>query len=208
MRAILAHASLCMNEGVPDVAVVNYNVFNRDGMYIANIMQKSGLTEYSERVIDYFISHPFNGRAYPEADNPGQILWVIHQHWLLTRDRGWAERIYPSVRKAAAMIHSYRTTRGPHWVSLTSLEFGDALPATSREELKPGRCDGFHPEYTDAFDIAGLRGAAELHLARLDGERKLVDGDQPPEPFAEADGFEVVLLLVGRQDGDLALDLG
>ena len=162
MRAILAHASLCMNEGVPDVAVVNYNVFNRDGMYIANIMQKSGLTEYSERVIDYFISHPFNGRAYPEADNPGQILWVIHQHWLLTRDRGWAERIYPSVRKAAAMIHYYRTTPGPHWVSLTSLEFGDALPATSREELKPGRCDGFHPEYTDAFDIAGLRGAAEL----------------------------------------------
>lgn len=26
----------------------------------------------------------------------------------------------------------------------------------------PGRCDGSHPEYTEAFDIAGLRGAAQL----------------------------------------------
>src|SRR6516164_6318711 len=42
-RAILSHAALCMNEGAPDVAVINYNVFNRDGSYVANIFQKSGL---------------------------------------------------------------------------------------------------------------------------------------------------------------------
>jgi hypothetical protein len=162
MRAILAHAGLCMNEGAPDVAVVNYNVFNRDGMYIANIMQKSGLSGYSERVLQYFIAHPFNGRAYPEADNPGQILWAIHQHWLLTRDRAWLQRIYPSATKIAEMIRYCRTSAGPHWVSTGRLEFGDALPLAEREELKPGRCDGFHPEYTEAFDIAGLRGAGEL----------------------------------------------
>ncbi len=160
MKAILAHAGLCMNEGAPDVAVVNYNVFNRDGMYIANIMQKAGQADYSERVLDYFITHPFNGRAHPEADNPGQILWAIHQHWLLTRDRDWLARTYPAVRQIAQMVRYYRTTPGPHWVSMQGLTFGEA--AIDRQELKPGSCDGLHPEYTEAFDIAGLRGAGDL----------------------------------------------
>ena len=160
MRAILAHASLCINEEAPDVAVVNYGVFNRDGMYIANMMQKAGQFDYSARVVDYFLAHPFNGRAYPEADNPGQVLWTIHQHWLLTRDQAWLARVYPAVSKIAQMIRYYRTTPGPHWVSTQGLNFGDAAP--ERKELKPGSCDGFHPEYTEAFDIAGLRSAAEL----------------------------------------------
>jgi hypothetical protein len=162
IRVILAHAGICMNEGAPDVAVVNYNVFNRDGMYIANMMQKSGRSALSRQILDYFIAHPFNGRAYPEADNPGQILWTIHQHWLLTRDENWLRGVFPSVRKIADMIRYCRTTPGPHWVSTKGLAFGDQMPAASRQELKPGRCDGSHPEYTEAFDIAGLRAASEL----------------------------------------------
>ncbi len=178
MKAILAHAGLCMNEGAPDVAVVNYNVFNRDGMYIANIMQKAGQADYSARVIEYFIAHPFNGRAHPEADNPGQILWAIHQHWLITRDQAWLARTYPAVRKIARMIRYYRTTPGPHWVTMASLDFGEAAPG--RQELKPGSCDGFHPEYTEAFDIAALRGAVQMAEASNNrdeaGEwRKLAD---------------------------------
>lgn len=179
-RAILAHAGMCMNEGAPDVAVINYNVFNRDGMYIANMMQKSGLSEYSERVLDYFVSHPFNGRARPEADNPGQVLWAIHQHWLITRDSAWLRRMFPSVRKLAEMIRYYRTAPAPHWVNMKRLEFGNSLPEGERELLRPGSCDGFHPEYTEAFDIAGLRGAAELAgaaggVAEAADWRKLAD---------------------------------
>jgi hypothetical protein len=162
LRAILGHALMCLNEGAPDVAVVNYNVFNRDGMYIANMMQKAGLARYSEQVIDYFMAHPFNGRAYPEADNPGQILWAMHQHWLLTRDRTWLRGTYLAGRQIASMIRYYRTAPRPHWVAMDSLEFGDRLSPSRRRELEPGKCDGFHPEYTEAFDIAGVRGAADL----------------------------------------------
>jgi hypothetical protein len=144
------------------VAVVNYGVFNRDGMYIANIMQKAGLDSYSERIIDYFLAHPFNGRAYPEADNPGQVLWAMEQHWLMTRNRSWLARIYPSLQKLAHLIEYYRTTPGPHWVNPNGLEFGSAAETAHRRELVPGKCDGTHPEYTEPFDIAGLRGAARL----------------------------------------------
>lgn len=159
---MLAHAGLCMNEGAADVAVLNYTVFNRDGMYIANMMQKAGLPGLSEAVIDYFLAHPFNGRPYPEADNPGQVLWSMGQHWKLTGDEAWLQRIYPSAKKIAEMIRYYRTTPGPHWVNLNSLDYGKALPQEQRLELKPGLCDGFHPEYTEAFDMAGLRVVGDL----------------------------------------------
>jgi hypothetical protein len=89
-------------------------------------------------------------------------LWSIGQQWKLAGDRAWLQRIYPSARKIAEMIRYYRTTPEPHWVNLDSLDHGEALPQEKRLELKPGRCDGFHPEYTEAFDIAGLRVVAEL----------------------------------------------
>ncbi len=160
--AIVGHSALCLNEGAPDVAVVNYNVFNRDGVYIANILQKAGQFELAEQAIDYFLGHPFNGRVQPEADNPGQILWIMGEHWKFTRSRPWLQRVYPAAQKIVAMIRYCRTTPGPHWVWDTSLECGDALPADKRKELKPGACDGVHPEYTEAFDVAGLRGAITL----------------------------------------------
>ena len=160
--AVVGHAALAMNEGAPDVAVVNYNVFNRDGVYVANILQKAGRADLAAEAIDYFLAHPFNGRSYPEADNPGQILWIVGEHWRFTRDQAWLERVYPAARKLAAMIRYYRTTDGPHWVRMNGLAFGADVPAEKRRELKPGRCDGHNPAYTEAFDLAGLRAAAAL----------------------------------------------
>ncbi len=162
---ITGHAALAMNEGAPDVAVTNYNVFNRDGVYVANILQKAARADLAAEAIDYFLAHPFNGRSYPEADNPGQILWIMGEHWRFTRDRAWLERVYPAARKLAAMIRYYRTATGPHWVRMDALTFGDAVPADQRRELKPGRCDGHNPAYTEAFDLAGIRAAASLALA-------------------------------------------
>ena len=160
--AIVGHAAVAMNEGAPDVAVTNYNVFNRDGVYVANILQKAGRADLAAEAIDYFLTRPFNGRSYPEADNPGQILWIMGEHWRFTRGRAWLERVYPAVRKLAAMIRYYRTTDGPHWVRMDGLAFGADVPAEKRRELKPGRCDGHNPAYTEAFDLAGLRAAAAL----------------------------------------------
>jgi hypothetical protein len=164
-RAVLSHCAMNMNEGAPDVAVVNYNVFNRDGMYIANIFQKSGNFDLAETAIDYFLRRPFNGRIQPEADNPGQIFWIMGEQWKFTKNKPWLDRVYPGARKIAEMIRYYRTTPGPHWVCDTSLDYGDALSPGQRKQLKPGACDGYNPAYTEAYDIAGLRAAALLARA-------------------------------------------
>lgn len=163
--AIAGHVALTMNEGAPDVAVLNYNVFNRDGVYAASVLQKSGAFDLAEEAVAYLLAHPFSGRAYPEADNPGQVLWILGEQWRFTRDRDWLARAYPAVQKLAALIRYYRTTPGPHWVSSSGLQYGHALPLDERRQLEPGRCDGVHPEYTEAFDITGLRAAVALAQA-------------------------------------------
>ena len=183
--AITGHAALCMNEGAPDVAVVNYNVFNRDGVYVASILQKSGHTELSELAIDYFIKHPFNGRVEPEADNPGQILWIMEQQWQFTSNKNWLNRIYPSAKKIAQMIQYYRTTPEPHWVNSRMLTFGEDLRPPLRQQLKPGACDGVHPEYTEAFDLAGIRAAIEL--AEAQGATEDVEAFKKLEATVAAD---------------------
>ena len=167
-RVMLEHTALCLNDGAPDVAVVNYNTFNRDGMYDANMLQKAGLTNWSARIVDYFLAHPFSGRPYPEADNPGQVLWTCGQQWAFSRDAAWLKTVYPKLRQIANLIVYCRTTPTPHWVNMDSLRFGEDLPETQRQELVPGCCDGSEPEYTEAFDVAGLRAAAALAQALLD----------------------------------------
>jgi hypothetical protein len=172
ITAMACHTALCLNEGAPDLVVVNLNPFTRDGVYMANFLQKSGHCDLARRFIDYYLAHPFSGRVQPEADNPGQLLWILGEQWLLARDTDWLRRVYASVEKLAALITYYRTTPGPHWVGDDTLEFGSRLPSAKRKELRPGACDGHHPEYTEAFDIAGLRAAAVL-------ARAMADADEP-----------------------------
>jgi len=170
ITAMACHMAVCLNEGAPDLVVVNLNPFTRDGVYMANFLQKSGHCDLARRFIDYYLAHPFSGRVQPEADNPGQLLWILGEQWRLARDKDWLRRVYASVEKLAALITYCRTTPGPHWVGDDTLEFGPALPPGKRKELKPGACDGHHPEYTEAFDIAGLRAAAALARAMGDAD--------------------------------------
>jgi hypothetical protein len=160
--AITGHLALTMNEGAPDLAVVNANTFTRAGVLMTNALQKSGNIDLASQAIAFFLQHPFSGRIEPEADNPGEVLWILGEQWLFTWDRDWLERIYPSAKKLAALIEYCATGPEPHWVSATSLEFGDALPPDQRMKLRPGACDGDHPRYTEAWSIAGLSAAAML----------------------------------------------
>jgi hypothetical protein len=161
--AIAGHTALSMNEDAPDVTMMNDNVYNRDGVYSANILEKSGNLDLAAACISgYFFKHPFSGRSYPEADNPGQVLWCTGQQWLMNRDWAWLDTVYPSVRKLASMIHYYRMSPRPLYIDMNSLEFGAAVPVERRREFVPGACDGSNFNDTEAFDLAGMRAAALL----------------------------------------------
>jgi hypothetical protein len=162
VRAAAGHFGMMLNEGAPDLAPVNLNVFNRDLSYMTILLDTIGHPRMAETFLRWYLRYPFSGRVEPEADNPGQILWTLADHWRFTRDEAVLREVYPTVRKLAALIRYLRTTPEPHYVSDDTFEYCDALPVERRKQIRPGACDGFHPEYTEAFDIAGLRHAATL----------------------------------------------
>lgn len=162
VHAANGHFGMMLNDGNPDLAPVNLNVFNRDLSYMANLLEKLGNPAQAETFLRWYLRYPFSGRVEPEADNPGQILWTLADHWRFTRNTTFLCEVYPFVRKLAAMIRYLRTTPEPHYVYDDTFEFGDTLPESRRKLLRPGACDGTHPEYTEAFDIAGLRHAADM----------------------------------------------
>ena len=77
LPAIANHVAMTMNADAPDVAVINYNTYTRDAVYMIDALLKVGAMSLSQRAIDYLLACPFNGRAYPEADNPGEVLWIM-----------------------------------------------------------------------------------------------------------------------------------
>ena len=162
IHAAVGHFGMMLNEGSPDLAPVNLNVFNRDLAYMTNLLEKVGYHTLAEIFLRWYLHHPFSGRVEPEADNPGQILWALADHWRFTRDPAFVREVYPVVCKLTDLIRYLRTTPEPHYVYDDTFDYGDRLPADRRKRIRPGACDGTHPEYTEAFDIAGLRHAAEL----------------------------------------------
>ncbi len=162
VQAANGHFGMMLNDGNPDLAPVNLNVFNRDLSYMANLLEKIGNPAQAETFLRWYLRYPFSGRVEPEADSPGQILWTLADHWRFTRSEGFLREVYPFVQKLAAMIRYLRTTPEPHYVYDDTFDFGDTLPEGRRKLLPPGACDGTHPEYTEAFDIAGLRHAADM----------------------------------------------
>ena len=145
---IPSHIAMTLDEGgALDVAILNYETFTRDAVYMIAVLERKGMHAMAERAIEYLLAHPFSGRPEPEADNPGQVLWIAGEHYLHTRDEAWRSRILPKVLELTRIIEER-----PRYVMVDG----------KRKELIPGACDGIHPEYTEAFDIAGLRAAAML----------------------------------------------
>jgi hypothetical protein len=179
------------------VSNVSYpGTYVRDGVYIINAIDKAGLHDRARRYIEYLIAHPWSGAASqggPEADAPGELLWVISEHYRLTRDAEWLHSVYPTVRRVAELICFLR-----HPVDGEILEFAgvkmtvkgnevsaemdatlrdmpmhfEVLLATVEEGIIFGRIDlGHYPHWlVMPMAIAGLQGMAEAAAALGEGE--------------------------------------
>lgn len=37
--------------------------------------------------------HSLSGRVWPESDNPGELLWIAGEHWLLFQNATWLQTV-------------------------------------------------------------------------------------------------------------------
>jgi hypothetical protein len=86
----------------------------RDGSHIVHMYDLSGYHDIAGHVLDFFErwQRP-DGNFVSQSgqyDGWGQTLWAYGQHYELTRDRAFAEQVFPSVLKAVAWLKQARAS--------------------------------------------------------------------------------------------------
>lgn len=101
------------DHGVPKAGEGFYDSFYiRDGAYQVMQFEEAGLTDVAKRAMESFLEHQrADGRFESQAgefDANGQAIWALWQFYKITGDRGFLERAYPKMLKAAEWITTTR----------------------------------------------------------------------------------------------------
>lgn len=76
----------------------------RDGVYILNVLEKTGLSRLAEQTLKRLEDIDFAGGFGAEADAPAEGIWALWEHYRFGRDKEWLRRVYPAIRRKAAWI--------------------------------------------------------------------------------------------------------
>lgn len=151
--AQLVHMWTATVRGDVRISTVHYPLWwLRDGAYILNALDKGGFTEFAERACERIAPRDAFGGFGAEADGPGQGIWAITEHYRLTRDLGWLDRMYPHLKRKAELIMEMRRTQKPmklfsEFCTLDALlnPGVDVLCLPAEEGLVNGRMDWHFP---------------------------------------------------------------
>ncbi|MCG6957975.1 MAG: hypothetical protein LJF04_18440 [Gemmatimonadetes bacterium] len=138
---------------VQTVNEFHYHAFwLRDASYIARAYDVTGYPDIAAQVLAFFAGwQQEDGNFVSQGgqyDGWGQTLWAYGQHYRLTRDRAFAERVLPAVKRAVDWLHAARASDIMHLVPATTP--GD------NEEIT-GHVTGH-----DFWALAGLHGAIDI----------------------------------------------
>jgi hypothetical protein len=147
-----------------------YNAFFlRDGSYLVHAYDLAGYHDLARQCLDYFFrfQRPDGNFVSQEGqfDGWGQAMWAFGQHYKLTRDRRFAERAFPAVKKAVAWLRQARRNDPLHLMPATNP--GDAEFTTVSAHIT-----GYN-----FWALAGLRNAIAL--------AKAVGAEQDAREFQE-----------------------
>jgi len=138
---------------VQTVNQLHYHAFwLRDASYIARAYDVTGYPDVAAQVLAFFArwQQP-DGNFLSQGgqfDGWGQALWAYGQHYRLTRDRAFAERVLPAVQRAVAWLDSARARDSLH-----------VMPSST-----PGDNEDITGHVTghDFWALAGLHGAISI----------------------------------------------
>ena len=110
---------------VQTVNKFHYHAFwLRDASYIVRMYDLSGYHDIARQCLDFFArwQQP-DGNFVSQGgqfDGWGQTMWAYGQHYRITHDRAFAERVYPAVQKAVAWLQQARQADPLHLMPATT----------------------------------------------------------------------------------------
>ena len=105
------HMQNAMECGLPRIAVENYPIlWIRDCVIVLRALDLMGRHDLARSGCDYLAPLIFSGGFGCESDNPGEGIWALVHHALLTKDMAWLAEVFPEIRKRVAWLQRMLTT--------------------------------------------------------------------------------------------------
>lgn len=103
----------------------------RDASFIDRMYDMTGYPQYERQVLDFFPRWQLpDGNFVSQGgqfDGVGQVLWAYGQHYQITHDRQFAQKVFPAVVKAVAWIKQARQQDPLHLIPATSPGDNEAI---------------------------------------------------------------------------------
>lgn len=126
----------------------------RDGAYLVRAYDIAGYHDLARQCLEYFFpfQKPDGNFVSQEGqyDGWGQVLWAFGQHYRITRDRSFAERALPSVKKAVDWLREVRASDPLR-----------LIPASNPHDAEFSKVAAHIPGYS-LWALTGLKNAIEL----------------------------------------------
>lgn len=158
------------------VGTIRYGVYPNESIMMTASLDERGLHDEARRSLESFLRHQgsvpmlgnfrsteglFYGAKGHEMGSynksHGYVLWGLAQHWRMTRDRAWLERIAPQlVAGCEWVIRERQATMTSRPDGSRPLEYG-FLPAGALEDVK----DYWYWQATNTATVWGFAAAAD-----------------------------------------------
>ncbi len=177
MYAQLLHLYMGTVHDSPRICPISYPLFwLRDGAYALAALDRGGIHEFVAAAGRQAMSRDTFGGFGAEGDGPGQLIWFLSEHYLLTRDEAYLAEVYPHLCRQADLIIRMRHTKAPLYqhVEFVTPVHGlgadnDLLCRPAANGLIQGRMDyGIRPYWCSAWGWLGL--TRVVRLAQIRGD--------------------------------------
>ncbi|HKI86368.1 MAG TPA: discoidin domain-containing protein, partial [Thermoanaerobaculia bacterium] len=148
----------------------------RDGAFIATALLENGQTVPARAYAEWYAPYQYANGAVPccvdrrgsdpvvENDSHGELIHLIYQVYRFTRDRAFAERLFPHVEKAVDYIEKLsKSERTAAYRAGAKRDFFGLLPASISHEGYSAH--PVHSYWDDLFAYRGLADGADLAAA-------------------------------------------
>jgi hypothetical protein len=186
-HAQIMHLAMFTVAGQPRITPISYPLWwLRDGAYVVMALDRAGMHGFAEQAVRDVAHKDAFGGFGSEGDGPSQGLWMIGEHWLLTRSAEFLREMYPHIERKADLLGKMMRTKVPikKHTDLCTPEMmlapeSDLMCLPSEENWIVGRMDLHFPTYwINGFAWLGLTMAARCAKAMgADGSRFSADAD-------------------------------
>lgn len=169
MLCQLAHLYMFTVDNSIRITPVSYPLWwLRDGAYVLNALNKGGFHEFADRACREIAGREAFGGFGSEGDGPSDQIWMLSEHFLLTRDMDFLREVYPHIKRYAELLMKMRRTDRPlrkfteFVIPLCMLDPNvDLMCLPAKDGLIMGRMDhGIRPFWINGFAYMALKRAA------------------------------------------------